>query len=227
MRRIRLLVVTRAHLLQVRVEQLGLLGAGPPDVHPLRPDVHVDPLEVPVEQALDRPGRQHRLRGGQLLHGLARVALAVRIEVAVVDRPGPLDENGGRIAHAGARGVGEEQRDLGVRGRVVGLFRIAKAGGDVDALGAGLVVRRHRPGDGLPAPVDRRVLGRDEPVEDLLDVLRQRAGHAPQFTPVTASAQGAQPGCAHMPAWAARAWAAAARNVGASWSFGWIVSGSA
>ena len=64
--------------------------------------------------------------------------------------------------------VGEQQRHTRVPVRVVGLLRVAEAGGDVDRGAALLVVRGHRPGDRLLAGVDRRELGGDEALEALL-----------------------------------------------------------
>ena len=144
-----------------------------PDEDPLGPDLDVDPRVVPVEQAAHELRRVHLLRRRQLLRRLAQVALAVRVEVAVVDLGDALDEDGDAAVDPRPGRVGEQQRDLRVAGRVVGLLRVAEAGGDVDRRPAGLVVGRHRPGDRLPAGVDRRVLGGDEAVEDVLDLLRE------------------------------------------------------
>jgi hypothetical protein len=145
--------------------------------------VDVDPREVPVEEAPHRLGRQLRLRLGQLRGGLADVALAVRIEVVVVHGSYSLDQHHRRALHPAARRVGEEQRDLRVALGVARLLRVAKPGGDADAFAAAVVVRRDRPGDRLAVRVDRRQLGGDEALEDLLDVLRQRGCHGSAVIP--------------------------------------------
>ena len=211
----------------MRVEELGLrVRSVAPDEDALRTDVDVDPGEVPVEEALHRPRRRHAADGRQLLDRLAGIALAVLVEVAVVDLRRALHQHRGRILELAARRIGEEQRDQRVRGRVVGLLRIAEPGRHVDGHLSGPVVGRDRPGDRLPAPVDRRVLGRDEPVEDCLDVLRKRRRHrGASIWPLAQS--GAQPGRAHIPARARLAWISSERNLGASWSLGAIVSGTA
>src|SRR3954470_1209702 len=76
-----------------RLEQLRLDAgvAVRPHVAPLRPHVYVDARVVPAEPLADEGRRLPRLRGRQLLPGLAEVALAVGLEIAIVDRGDALD----------------------------------------------------------------------------------------------------------------------------------------
>src|SRR3954451_15616526 len=60
---------------------------------------------------------------------------------------------------------------------IVGLLRIAEAGGHVDRRPALAVVRGHGPGDRLPRGVDGRELTGDEPLERVTDLKREGAGH--------------------------------------------------
>src|ERR1700760_285776 len=98
-----LLGVTGADLLHVGVEQLRLRVAGAPDVHPLGPDVDVDPRVVPADEALDRVGELAPGERGELLGRLAGVALSVSLEVPVVDVGRALDEDRRRVAQTAAR----------------------------------------------------------------------------------------------------------------------------
>ena len=134
-------------------------------------------VEVPAEEAPERVRRQPADGAGQLLGRLAGVALAIGVEVPVVDLGGSLDEHHRRIGQAAPGRIGEQQRDERVRARVVGLLRIAEPGGDVDARIARPVIRRDGPGDRLAGAVDGGQLGRDEPVEHRLDFGWKRCRH--------------------------------------------------
>ena len=97
-----------------------------------------------------------------------------------------------------ARRVGEQERDRGVSPRVLGLLRVAEAGGDVDRAAPLPVVGGDRPGDRLLARVDRRVLAGDEALEDVAHVLRQAARHGEILGLVAGLARVGRPG-AHRP----------------------------
>ncbi len=139
------------HLLEVRAVQGRVLRevAVAPDEHALRAHVDIDPRVVPAELPAQERGRVHLLRGRQLLAAFLPVALAVGVQVRVVDLCGPLHEHGTGCVDAGPGRVAEQQRDLRVALGVIGLLRVAEPGREVDRAGAGLVVRGHRPGDRL------------------------------------------------------------------------------
>src|SRR5215208_4793832 len=187
-----LLAVTRADLVHVRVEDLG--GARGVAIRPhedtLGPHVHVDARVVPVEEAPHPLRRVHFLGGGEVLTALAPVALTVGHKVAVVDVRGPLDEHLDAGIDPGARGVREQQRDLGVALRVERLLRVADPRRYVDARCAVLVVGSDRPHDRLLPGIDRHVLARDELPERLADLLGQAGGHGPIYSsPVSSRAR--------------------------------------
>ena len=176
---VRLLVVARANLLHVGVEELRLARgvAIRPDEDALGTYVDVEAGEVEAEQPLERLRRQQLLRTRQLLDRLAGVAHAVGLQVAGVHLRDSLHEHLRRALHPAAGGVREQQRDLRVVAGVLRLLRVAERGCHVDAWVALLVVRGERPADRPAARVHGRELRRDEPVEDLLDLGRQRGGH--------------------------------------------------
>src|SRR5579859_1752790 len=171
--------VPGADLLEVGVVELGFGTHLParPHVHPLGADVYIDAREVPLEEAANGPGRKELHDRGQLLGRLALVALAVGVEIAVVDLGRALNEHHGRILETAAGGIGEEQRHEWIGSAVVGLLGISEPGGDVDAQAPGRVIRGDRPGDRLAGAVDRGQLGGDEAVEHRLDVGGKRRGH--------------------------------------------------
>jgi uncharacterized protein (DUF779 family) len=123
----------------------------------------------------------HALGLRQLLDALSQVAVTVRGEVCVVDPGCALDKNRARVLDPRSGRVGEEERDLRVALGVPGLLRQADARVHVDRAGARPVVRRHRPGDRLAGVVDRRVLRRDEALEDLLDRWGQGGRHRGEY----------------------------------------------
>jgi hypothetical protein len=167
--------VSGADLLEVGVHQLRLardVAAGP-DVDALRTNVDVEARVVPEHEALEEVRRLHVLGGGQLLQRLALVALAIGVQVVVVDLRDALDEHHRRVLQAAACGIGEQQRHARVGARVERLLGVAEPGRHIDGAGALPVVGRHGPRDGMVGRVDRRVLGGDEAGEDLLDVLGQ------------------------------------------------------
>src|SRR5205085_9228497 len=135
-----------AHLLQVRTEQGGLAGtiALAPYVHALWSHVYIDPHEVPIEHAANRLRRVETLGSGKLREALARIALPVLHEVAVVDRGRALDQHRARIIDPRPGRVREEQRDLRIALRISGLLGMAEPRCHVDRAVARAVVRRHR-----------------------------------------------------------------------------------
>jgi hypothetical protein len=98
---VRLLGVSGAHLLHVRVVELRLDGdvAARPHVDALGADVDVDARVVPGEHSPDPLRRMHAGRRRQLLDRLARVALPVCLQVVVIYFRTALDEHD--------RGVGQ------------------------------------------------------------------------------------------------------------------------
>ena len=116
--------------------------------------------------------------GRELVGHLALVALAVGVEVRVVDARGALDEDHRRVRHAAAGRVGEEQRDVRVARGVVGLLRVADAGRDVDAALAGAEVGRDGPHDGAAVRVDGHELAREVALGGLLELGGKGRRHA-------------------------------------------------
>jgi hypothetical protein len=171
--------VTGAHLVEVRVVdgRLPAEVALRPDEYPLRAHLDVDARVVEVEGAPQQLRRMHLHRGWELGGRLAHVALGVRLQVPVVDGGRPLDEQPDPALDSRPGGVREEQRDARVPGRLIGLLRVAEAGGDVDCRGALGVIGGDRPGDGLLGGVDRGQLTGDEPLERVAYLLGQGAGH--------------------------------------------------
>ena len=167
--RLRVLDVAGADLVDPRVLDLRRpreVAVGP-DQDPLRADLDVDPRVVPVERPAHELRRMQLLRRRQLLARLARVAVAVRRQIILVDDRRALDEDLDPARDPGSGRVGEEQRDTRRAAGVVGLLRVPEPGRDVDRRRAVVVERRQRPGDRLPARVDRRQLRRDEALERL------------------------------------------------------------
>ena len=99
----------------------------------------------------------------ELLGRLALVALAVGVEVAVVDLGDALHEHHRRPSMPLPVGSENSSATFGLRRGVVGLLRVAEAGGHADVRVAGPVEGRDGPRDRPSARVDRRELARDEP----------------------------------------------------------------
>jgi hypothetical protein len=78
----------------------GILAG--PDEDPLGPHLHVDPLVVPAEEALEEPRRLLLLRDRELFPHLPLVALPVRGQVAIVDLRRPLHEDADAAVDLGA-----------------------------------------------------------------------------------------------------------------------------
>ncbi len=106
-----LLGMAGADLLHVGVEQLGFGRdvRATPHVHPLGPDVDVDPGVVPAEEALERVRRLELGGARQLLDRLSPVPLTVGVKIVIVDVRRALDEHHRGAGEAAAVRLGEQQ----------------------------------------------------------------------------------------------------------------------
>ncbi len=155
----------------------GSLGSVPrarriPEVAPRPPsqmqrrDLDPDARVVP-RHAAQREAGLALGDGGQLLRAEAHVAIGVRLEVGIAHRGQALDEHHGGAVEAGPDGVGEQQAHPRVAARPLRFGGVGEPRRHVEALPAGVDIRRGRDGDGPAGAGEAGVLRRHRAAEHL------------------------------------------------------------